>query len=543
MGSPGHRVQVRDQLVAELHRLARHAQHLGVVPAPGTPLVESAARAVQPEDRAENAVLHPARVELRLLDAAGMPADVVAPPAVTDVGRRRGEIGLEPEAAPGHPRVAREADRVAVIAQPAPARKDEGAFAPVAAQVQKVQVIQPPQRVEPVQACFVALLPVQPPEVDAARFLRVVEHLEVRRREGRVGQIVGHRLAARRVDAHSPGHRRVRLLMGMDAICRVQVERGAQALLVQEAQEAGRVGEQLAVPGVAGPAGAGVAGLGDVPLHVDDAHRERDLVRFEVEHQAGQLVLGIGPEAAPPVAQRPAWHHRHRPGDPAEVVQRGLVVVPIGEEIQVERAGRGPARRDPARLVEHQRRRIVDQRPARAREQARLQRDRPGSAVQRARRAAQVPVSGVAEAPHRAVGLDFHRQAVRREPLGGRVVRQRQGGRVDGDDPVRGCRGEVRHRLAAEPDRLAGAVLEDAVRAGFQPDQARREHGEAGARPVDHSRRVGGGFGMGCEMGKGGHKYSKGSMRSGTGARVGALAAHSSAFCAEFTLYFRRGFV
>jgi len=331
--------------------------------------------------------------------------------------------------------------------------------------------------------------------------------------------------------------------MGMDALRRMEIQGGAQTFAMQETEKPIRVGKERPVPGVTCPAAALVAGLRDVPVHVDDTDRQRYPVRFEVFDQGSQLGFRVGPVAAPPVAQRPARDQRRRAGDPAEVVQRGLVVVPIGEEIQVERAGRGPARRDPARLVEHQRRRIVDQRPARAREQARLQRDRPGSAVQRARRAAQVPVSGVAEAPHRAVGFDRHAQAIWREALGGRVVSQRQGGCVDGDDPVCSRRGEVRHRLAAEPDRLAGAVLEDAVRAGLQPDQARREHGEAGARPVDHSRRVGGGFGMGCEMGKGGHKFSKGSMRSGTGARVGALAAHSSAFCAEFTLYFRRGFV
>ena len=74
------------------------------------------------------------------------------------------------------------------------------------------------------------------------------------------------------------GHLGVQLFVRVDAFGRVQVERGLQALLVERRQEAGRVGEELAVPGVAGPARAGVAGLGDVPVHVDHAHRERDLV-------------------------------------------------------------------------------------------------------------------------------------------------------------------------------------------------------------------------------------------------------------------------
>ena len=73
-------------------------------------------------------------------------------------------------------------------------------------------------------------------------------------------------------------HLRVFLFVGVDAFGRVQVEGGLQVQsCMQKLQECRRVGEELAVPGVAGPAGAGVAGLGEVPVHVDDAHRKRHL--------------------------------------------------------------------------------------------------------------------------------------------------------------------------------------------------------------------------------------------------------------------------
>ena len=46
---------------------------------------------------------------------------------------------------------------------------------------------------------------------------------------------------------------------------------------MQFLDEAFGVGEQVAVPGVAGPAGRSVAGFGDMPTHIDDADREGHL--------------------------------------------------------------------------------------------------------------------------------------------------------------------------------------------------------------------------------------------------------------------------
>ena len=52
---------------------------------------------------------------------------------------------------------------------------------------------------------------------------------------------------------------------------------------------------------------------------------------------------------------------------------------------------------------------------------------------------------------------------------------------LDLDGAVVAAHVERRHGLLAEPERLAGAILERARRAVLQPQQARREHGEAHA--------------------------------------------------------------
>src|SRR5204862_2194436 len=102
---------------------------------------------------------------------------VMAPPAVADVRRGRGELGLEVQRRPGDVRVAREADRVAVAARAGVAREGERA-APLAAGVEVVEVVEHPQRVDALDARVLALLPVEPPEVDPLRLERGGDDLE-----------------------------------------------------------------------------------------------------------------------------------------------------------------------------------------------------------------------------------------------------------------------------------------------------------------------------------------------------------------------------
>jgi hypothetical protein len=201
---PRQGVEVRDERVAQLHGVARHATDLGVV-GPRPPLVERVLGAVQPEDGAEDAELHPAGEQLAVLDAAHVAADVVAPPAVGDVGRRGRHVRLEGQRRPGDDRIARKADRVAVVAQPAPAREDERPLA-VTGQVIEVEMIEPPQRVQPTQRRLRPLLPIHPPEVNAHLFQWMVEHLEVGVGEAWVGDVERDGVAGADIYLQPPAH-------------------------------------------------------------------------------------------------------------------------------------------------------------------------------------------------------------------------------------------------------------------------------------------------------------------------------------------------
>jgi hypothetical protein len=59
----------------------------------------------------------------------------------------------------------------------------------IAAQVQEVQVIEPPQRIEVGKGCSLALLPIHPPEIDALGFQGMMQDFEVGLRESGIGDV------------------------------------------------------------------------------------------------------------------------------------------------------------------------------------------------------------------------------------------------------------------------------------------------------------------------------------------------------------------
>ncbi len=196
-----------------------------------------------------------------------------------------------------------------MVAQTTPTREDERPLA-VAGQVVEMQVVEPPQWVQPAQRRRRALLPVHPPEIDADVLQIVMEHLEVGVGETRVGNIEGNRVASAQVDFQSPAHFRVGGLVRPNTQRRMQVQRRPQPLRMEPGDEVGWVGEERLVPGVARPTTDALADIDQVPIHVNDTDRQRDIVGAEVGHQRPQVGISIGPVAAPPIAQRPARQQR-----------------------------------------------------------------------------------------------------------------------------------------------------------------------------------------------------------------------------------------
>ncbi len=319
-----------------------------------------------------------------------------------------------------------------------------------------MQVVEPPQRVQPLHLRLRPLLPVQPPEIHPVRLGRVVQQLKVRRPKLAVRNVKRHRLHRLRVDPRRRRHPRILLLVREDAVRRVQVQRRPQPLGVQPVDQPLRVGKQLAVPRVPRPPHRLVARLDDVPVHVDDAHRQRHFVRRKLLHQPLQLLLGVRPEAAPPVPQQPARDQRRRPGNLLKVLQAPHIVVPVAKEIEVQ-VLRRRARHQPALLVKDQRPRVVHDRPPAARHQPRLQRHKPVRLVQRPRRPLQVArlPDMLAKVPRIIRRLHVDRQAHRRKPAGRRRIPQHEMWRLDRHHPRALRHRKLRYGLAAKPERLA----------------------------------------------------------------------------------------
>ena len=216
---------------------------------------------------------------------------------------------------PAEDDVARESDRVAVAARPRVAREEERALA-VAGGVEEVEVVEHPERVDAGDAGVRTVLPVHPPEVDALRLHRVVQHREVRREEGGVVDLERDLLAQLGVAAEGLGHRRVGVLERAHPVGGVEVQRDLHAAAVHLGEEGLGVGEVLGLPAVAGPAAVelGRHAVDPVPVHVEHGDREPHALALEAVEQLDVGVLrcsgGSGstscraPSAAAPAASR-----------------------------------------------------------------------------------------------------------------------------------------------------------------------------------------------------------------------------------------------
>ena len=311
--APRHRIKIGDERVAQLHRLADNAQCFCVI-APRTPFVVRIIGTVQAQNRTEHPELHPARIQLCFFYSLHMPADVVAPPAKADVSGGSGEVWLKGQRRPVHVAVPGETHRITVVTQTTPAREDEASPFLCTRPVVKMEVVQPPERVETRQAALLALLPVNPPEIDPLLFQRVMQIPEIGQSVAGIGDGERNRRSAVRRYLCCLCHLGVSRFVGVDALRRMQVQGYFQPLPVEPRQKLFRFREKRAVPRVAGPSRRAVARLGHMPIHIHDTDRQGHFVPPEGAHQGRELFLRIRPVAAPPVAERPAWKQGHRSG-------------------------------------------------------------------------------------------------------------------------------------------------------------------------------------------------------------------------------------
>ena len=266
----------------------------------------------------------------------------------------------------------------------------------------------------------------------------------------------------------------------------MEVERRVQVLLVQPGEERARVGEQLAVPAVAGPA------VRRVPVHVDHEHVERQVVRAELARPSARTsAVAVGPVARPPGAEHPARDERDRAAEARVLADGAGVVVAVAEEVPVlvsGRSGRGSTQPSSG----------ANTTPALSSNSAQPEREtRPGLERRAAAHAVDGPprtaeVVQVDHAGHpaergRLGPLDAQVARVERPPV--RRVPEHERAGVDDGRAVLRADLERRRIGAAVRERVGPAVLEDAVAGPLHPEQPRREHREAGLAGT-HLRRL-----------------------------------------------------
>ena len=113
-----------------------------------------------------------------------------------------------------------------------------------------MNVVQPPRRIHARRFRVRLLLPIEPPEIDAALFQWMVQEVHVIGRKFFVGDVEGHVLLRRRINAHPPRHLCVSIFPRLYAGGRMQIQSGLQSFGSNLPQESVRIGEEKLVPAI-----------------------------------------------------------------------------------------------------------------------------------------------------------------------------------------------------------------------------------------------------------------------------------------------------
>ena len=500
-------VDIGHQSVAQLHRLEQQGE---VAVLPDAALDVGLIGGVGAEDGGKHAELHPAQVEFGIVRTVlHVAAQVVTPVAEAHVGGRCREVGLPGQRGEIAVGIAREAYRVAVATQSAPAVVDERtAVGAVQPHVVVEHVVAPERLAQSLEELArEVLLPVNPPEVHSLTLAGTQDAIEHGVIELPVAQVPGHALHVL-AQAHVLAHVVEEVLIVVYTVGRMQVQRHLQPFLMHEVDESLGVGNDRAVPGPARPA------LG-VPVHVEYHHVHRNLVLPDVGGNLLELDGRVALVLAVPIAQHVERRHGLPTGNLREVAQCLAVLMAVAEEVPVDGlfvhwlshpghavhiAVEGKRRGAVAALRAG---RLVDDAPSRPREQSVLQcllLVGAVLAVEGARGAFQVLRVLHAGMPRHGLSLQFERHAQRLSIVGidglAHFVAQRQ--RVGGNGEPAALFPHLigRHGQFPVDHGKRGAVFKLPAIAVLNADHLGREHREARTARRHNGLGIGHGVGL-----------------------------------------------
>ena len=172
VGFSGHRVDVRVEGITCLDDISQHTCHV-IREYPRLFIDASDLSRMSPQNRTEEAELHPAGIYLRI-KRSYMPTNIVTPIAGQHIRGRTVEIRLEVERSPGDDSISREAYLVTMVAQSAPTVVKHRSGVAVTLHIGKNSVINPPRVIQilhPLGGAF--RFSVNPPEVNTVSLHRM----------------------------------------------------------------------------------------------------------------------------------------------------------------------------------------------------------------------------------------------------------------------------------------------------------------------------------------------------------------------------------
>ena len=218
-----HGIQVRNQLMAQFQIPFHHFfGSRGVIPrflsrkrTVGT---------VQAHNGGENAELHPAHRQLFVPVTVHMAADVMAPPAIPCVACVGREVGLKVQGFPGDDGVPGKAHGIPVASQAGIAGKGQPPLSVFFA-VQEMVMVEHPQRIQPGNPGFPALLPVHPPKIHPLLFHGMVQAGKIRFQEIRIRPVKFNGFPGFGIPAQGLCHGRILLFKRTHPFRRMYVQR------------------------------------------------------------------------------------------------------------------------------------------------------------------------------------------------------------------------------------------------------------------------------------------------------------------------------
>ncbi len=308
--------------------------------------------------RWKNTKLNPSEIQLIVLFAEAVTAYVMAPPCITDIGCGWGKVRLKIKRSPPLVSISRKAERIAVRACARKPWKYERTPLAVSCNIHWMIVVECPKRVKSRNVGLVALLPVNPPKVNAHVLKRLVDYLEICLDIFFVGYVKLVLLFILWVVTHKSCKLIITVLKRAYSGCRMKIERYLEILVLKPWQEALRVRKKIGVPAVARPAAVGhhikefllncltvrifcgffsefFLNVNPMPIHIDSSHRNRNFSVNKPLHKSDVFVLRVRLISRPPVSESKPRNKRSRARKLKKITDCVYIIVSVGKEIYI----------------------------------------------------------------------------------------------------------------------------------------------------------------------------------------------------------------